>query len=416
MNGIKKERRIFYGWYVFAACFLMVFTCLGFCSGPRSLYLAAITEDLGIPRSLFSMNDSCRFIATAVANFFFGFLIAKFGARKLVFGGFLCLIASMTIYSFANTVSVFCIGGTLLGLGLAWTTTTMVGYLVERWFASNKGTIMGIALAASGLGGAVSSQIVNRLIFSDAGWRFSYRITAIILVAVSVIVLLVIRNTPEEMGLSPMGQRWSTKKHKKEDHWEGISLEAPIKKPYFYISLFCIFCTGMAIQAANGISSAHMKDCGIPNDTIANLLSMMSLILLFSKMGTGYLFDRFGLRKTFLFCILCGCIALTSLAFASTPLVAAMYSIVIPFAFPLETIMLPLIAMDLYGHHSYSKIMGLFVSFNTMGYAVGGPIMNLVFDRTGTYRSIIMVMVGILAAVGIVMQFVITAARKARVN
>ena len=411
-----SKKRIFYGWFVFAACFLMVFTCLGFCSSPRSLYLAAITEDLGIPRSLFSMNDSCRFIATAVANFFFGFLIAKFGARKLVFGGFLCLIASMTIYSFANTVSVFCIGGTLLGLGLAWTTTTMVGYLVERWFASNKGTIMGIALAASGLGGAVSSQIVNRLIFSDAGWRFSYRITAIILVAVSVIVLLVIRNTPEEMGLSPMGQRWSTKKHKKEDHWEGISLEAAIKKPYFYISLLCIFCTGMAIQAANGIFSAHMKDCGIPNDTIANLLSMMSLILLFSKMGTGYLFDRFGLRKTFLFCILCGCIALTSLAFASTPLVAAMYSIVIPFAFPLETIMLPLIAMDLYGHHSYSKIMGLFVSFNTFGYAVGGPIMNLVFDRTGTYRSIIMVMVGILAAVGIVMQFVITAARRERTS
>jgi len=410
------KRRIFYGWFVFAVCFLMVFTALGFCSGPKGLYLAAITEDLGIPRALFSINDSCRFIATAVANFFFGFLIAKFGARKLICAGFLSLIGSMLIYSFATSVPVFCVGGVLLGLGLSWTTTTMVGYLVEKWFASNKGTIMGIALAASGLGGAVSSQIVNRLIYSASGWRFSYRVTAIILAAVCVVVLLVIRNSPEEMGLEPMGERWTTKKKAKQDQWDGISLEAALKKPYFYISLFCIFFTGMALQAANGVSSAHMKDSGRPNDTVANLRSLMSIVLLCSKMGTGFLFDRFGLRKTLIFCIICGCAALSCLAFASSTTLATLYSVLIPFAFPLETIMLPLIARDLYGRHSYSKIMGLFVSFNTFGYAVGVPVMNLMFDRTGTYSDTLLVMVGVLAAVGIVMQFVITAAHKARAN
>ncbi|MBQ6798271.1 MAG: MFS transporter [Oscillospiraceae bacterium] len=411
----KRQSRIFYGWFVFAACFLMVFTCLGFCSGPKGLYLAAITEDLGIPRSLFSMNDSARFIATAVTNFFFGFLIAKFGARKLVVFGFLSLIASMLIYSFATTVPMFVAGGFLLGLGLAWTTTTMVGYLVERWFAGNKGTIMGIALAASGLGGAVSSQFVNAMIYNESlGWRVSYRITAGIVAAVGVIAVLVIRSRPEEMGLKPMEDRFSAKKKKNTQNWEGISLKEAMKKPYFYVALLCIYLTGMALQSVNGVSSAHMKDCGIDPDSIANLLSLMSLVLMFSKMSTGFCFDRFGLRATLLFCVSCGAVAISMLAMVSNTLMAAIYSVIIPFALPLETIMLPLIAMDLFGHRAYSKIMGIFVSVNTFGYATGTPLMNLMFDLTGTYRPTMLVLVVILIGVGITMQFVITAARKTR--
>ena len=84
-----------YRWVIVAASFLMVFVCLGFCSSSKSLYLAAITEALGIKRSLFSINDSCRYIATAVVNLFFGALCARFGRKRLIAAGFACLIASM---------------------------------------------------------------------------------------------------------------------------------------------------------------------------------------------------------------------------------------------------------------------------------------------------------------------------------
>ena len=73
-----------YKWVVAAACFLMIFVGLGFCSSNKSMYLSAITQALGIKRSLFSLNDSFRFISTAIVNLFFGALIAKFGARRLV--------------------------------------------------------------------------------------------------------------------------------------------------------------------------------------------------------------------------------------------------------------------------------------------------------------------------------------------
>ena len=63
-----KQRKPDYKWVILVACFIMEFFCLGFCSGNKSLYLSAITEALDIKRSLFAINDSCRYIATAVLN------------------------------------------------------------------------------------------------------------------------------------------------------------------------------------------------------------------------------------------------------------------------------------------------------------------------------------------------------------
>ena len=159
-RGLKQ--RPGYKWVIVASCFAMVMICLGFCSSTKPLYLSAITDALGIQRSLFSINDSCRFVTTAIVNLFFGTLIAKFGPRKLIGAGFACLVASMLIYSLADTVLVFYIGGCLLGLGVSWTTTTMVGYVIDRWCKEHKGTIMGAVLAANGLGGAVAETVCEK--------------------------------------------------------------------------------------------------------------------------------------------------------------------------------------------------------------------------------------------------------------
>ena len=76
------REKIDYKWIITIACFLMIFTCLGFCSSNKGLYLAAITKALGIKRSLFSINDSCRYVTSAVINMFFGSLVTRFGQER----------------------------------------------------------------------------------------------------------------------------------------------------------------------------------------------------------------------------------------------------------------------------------------------------------------------------------------------
>ena len=123
MKLIKS--RLDYKWVVLVVCFLMEFLCLGFCSSNKGMYLSAITQALGIKRSLVSINDTCRFVATGIANLFFGSLVSRFGVRKMVGFGFAALIASTLAYVFAENIFVIYLGGILLGIGFTFTSITM---------------------------------------------------------------------------------------------------------------------------------------------------------------------------------------------------------------------------------------------------------------------------------------------------
>ena len=413
----KEKRKFDYKWVIVALCFLMVFTTLGFCSSNKSLYLSAITEALGIKRSAFSIGDSCRFVSTAIVNIFFGTLVNKYGTRKLIGAGFLCLIGACTMYIIGTNILYFYIGGCLLGIGLSWTTTTMVGAVIGKWCKENKGTIMGAVLAANGLGGALAAQIVSPIIYEEGnpfGYRNAYTLVVFILLAVGTLILLFFRENPPGHDGAPIVH----KKKSRGQSWVGMEYETAVRKPYFYCAAVCIFLTGLILQGINGVAAAHMKDVGLDAGYVATVLSAHSLALAGFKFLTGVIYDRFGLRITMTICDITSVIVMITLAFLTNSylgmVLAMVYGIFSSLALPLETIMLPIFAGDLFGEKSFNKILGLFVSVNTAGYAVGAPLTNWVFDRFGTYTPMFVGCAILMTVVTVVFQFIISASHKDR--
>jgi MFS family permease len=76
--------------------------------------------------------------------------------------------------------------------------------------------------------------------------------------------------------------------------------------------------------------------------------------------------------------------------------------------------MLPIYASDLFGERSYEKVLGIFVSVNVTGYALGAPALNLCYDMFGTYKPMLIACAAIMALVTIILQFVISRAHKVR--
>lgn len=117
-NEISDKKKFDYSWVIIGLCFLMVSVTLGLCSSGRTLYLTAITDALGLPRGAFSLNNTFRYVTVTVLNLFYGPLVKRFGTKKLIVAGFLCLIAFALINSVATTLIGFYIAGILLGVGL----------------------------------------------------------------------------------------------------------------------------------------------------------------------------------------------------------------------------------------------------------------------------------------------------------
>jgi len=399
-----------------ALCFIMVGVSLGFCSSPGQLYISAITSEnaLGFARSAYAFTNTFRFVTTAVINLFFGTLIAKFGPKKLIFAGFTCLIAANLIYSFATTLPVFYIGGIFIGLGFSWTTTAMIGYVVNVWCRENKGTIMGAILASNGVFGAVAMKLIGYLINRDGnpfGYRDAYRTVVIILVVVAVLVLVFFRKSPNDTDTANI-----SKKKSRGRSWTGIEYSKTVKTAYFWLAIACVFLTGMTLQGISGISSPHMEAVGLDKSYITDVLAIHSIALTFFKFLVGFLYDKFGLRITTGICYVTSAAVMTALVLVSNSpegrILAMFYGIFSSLALPLETIMLPIIAGDLFGEKSFNKILGLVVSANTAGYAIGSPLSNLCFDLTGSYNVSIYIGITLVVAIMITMQFIISRANK----
>lgn len=411
-----KKKKFDYKWVVVAICFLMIMITLGFCSSTKSLYLDVVCNNLSIDRSAFSLNDTCRFVANAVVNLFFGALVHKFGTKKLMLAGVVCLAWSMVLYANATGVWMFYLAGVLLGIGFSWTGTTMIGCVVNKWCREKRGTIMGLVLAANGIGGAIAIKIISPVIESGGqNYRFGYLISGAAVLVVGILIMIFMRENPKN---SERTEVVVTKKKGRGDPWPGVAFSRAKVLPYFYIALVCVFFTGFCLQGTGGVAKAHMKDMGIDVAFITNILSFSSLTLACFKFLTGFVYDKLGLRFTSSMCSVTAVVVTFMLAFVSNSTVgmilATVYCIFKSLALPLETIMLPIYASDLFGEHSYEKILGIFVSVNVTGYALGGPVINFCFDKFGTYQPILIICAVIMAAVTVVMQFVITKAHKMR--
>ena len=130
------------------------------------------------------------------------------------------------------------------------------------------------------------------------------------------------------------------------------------------------------------------------------------------------MYDRKGLKLTMNICLSCAFVSLAALVCVSdTPIGRAIALVRIIFgaiALPLETVMLPLFASDLFGNKSFEKNMGLFASSSYAGFALGGPLANVFYDVFGNYNLPFVMLAVLMLFVTIAMQFVLKAARRDR--
>ena len=394
-----------------ALCFVMIFCGLGLWA-QKGLFLAPITSALDISRTAYSFSDTCRYITTAIVNIFFGYFVNKFGSKKLIIVGFIALTLAPLCYAFATSVWLFYVGGCLLGIGFSFGSTAIVGYIVNKVCRKNKGTVMGAVLCANGAAGAIVALIITPIIEADVfGYRNAFYLFAIISAATLLLFIFLYR---EPKNAITEGETLDAQEQK--ENWQGITYAEALKKKYFYLACVCILLTGLVLTGVISNYAAHLRDRGFSADQISVVAVISSASLAVFKFLTGFMYDRAGLRVTITIDCMAALVVMVILYFivpTTTGFVfGIIYAIMGGMALPLETVMLPIYAKDLFGQKAFNKVLGIFVSLNQVGYALGAPIMNLAYDLLGSYDIGLIVSAILMAITIILLQIVISSANK----
>lgn len=409
---LNKSRRD-YKWVILITCFLMEFLCLGFCSSNVGLYTKAVTEALQIKRSIYSLSQSIRYIVQVITALYFGALIHRLGIKKMVCVGLVSLTGSVLIRACATEFYHLYIGSVFWGIGMVLVGGTMAGTIVRRWFHQDVGRYTGIVMSANGIGGALAAQIISPIINNGEafGYRKAYLLSAGVAFAISVFIMIFLREQPEE---GPAIQGTAGKKQPKGALWEGLPYDVLRKRPYFYATAALVFLTGISLQSIGSITLVYMADIGLSSSFIATTATVGSLCLTCSKVVVGMTYDKRGLRFTLLMCQSMGILAffLKALLTNSTQgmVFALVAAIISTLATPMETVMMPLLTGDLFGMASYHKVLGIFTAMNSLGLCLGSPLGDLYYDLFGTYRPCFWFFTALLVAVAVAYRFVIRAA------
>lgn len=403
-----KENEENYKWIITGMCVLVLCIGLGFCSSAKSIYIAPITEAFGFSRSAFTVNDTCRYVTVSVVTLFFYSLVQKFGTKKLFLAGLFCYIISTLLNAFASTLVGFYLAGIFLGLGVAWTSTTMVSLVVNTWFDKNQGTVLGAVLASNAIGSAIAVYILTPIIYeadSPFAYKKAYLLTALLLLITTLIFAIFYREKAKDNLIAPKKEADAAKKEE-----DGLEFKEILRLPQFYITLFCL-CL-FSLTTVNNIVPPHFADIGFEPPFVASVLSIFSVGLAVAKILAGIFYDRFGIRTALNICLISSAISKFLLLIINLSptgkVLATLHCLLSALGTPIETVMLPIITLGLFGKKSFVKTLSAISTASTIGFSLCSPVLNLPYDISGDYTLSFVFALVMCIVIIIAMNLVIT--------
>lgn len=108
---------------------------------------------------------------------------AKLDTRIVIGGAVLLSVGGFAAISLYTSYDGWLVSGDVIGFGFSFITYLMGPILISNWFKKNAGTVLGVVLACSNLGGAVFGTVSGKLI-AGLGWQSAMLICAAIALAV----------------------------------------------------------------------------------------------------------------------------------------------------------------------------------------------------------------------------------------
>jgi MFS family permease len=368
----------------------MVYTVFG-------LFLIPLTSEFNWPRSSVSFVLLIVAVASALGYPIVGRLIDRHGSRAVVLPGVLLFAAAVA--------SVALIGNSRAALyaayafiGITGTSPSGVTFtkVIAGWFDDNRGLFLGIVGGlGNGVGAAISPLFVQAII-AVHGWRGGYLgIGAVILAVGFPVLLLLLHDPPAERAQSGNGGQAT----------DGMTLAQARTTSVFWLILVAIALGAGCMTAVFAHIVPMLLDRGVAANQATLVLVTFSMVTAVWQVAVGFLLDRVPrpwIATPFFLAALSGLVLFaSSSSFPHLMLAGALMGL----GLGTEYGVLPYFLSRYFGVRHYGAISGAIYGVIVLLQGFTPFLMDLVFDRTGSYRpAIVTIGAGLLAGALLVLR------------
>jgi MFS family permease len=391
---------LYYGWVNLAvAALAMVGTLPG-----RTQGLGLVTEpllaDLGLGRVAYAQINLAATLVGALFCFGIGRLVDRMGSRLVL----TALAASLGVVviamsAVAGVVSLLLLLTLTRGLGqsaLSVVSLTMVG----KWFARRLSAAMGVYSVVMTVGFMLAFPAVQAAA-EVYGWRRAWAgVGVFLLLGLAPISWLLVRRTPEAVGLPIDGEDAPAGGSAAEEETSGETLGTALRGGAFWVFALAAAVYGLAASGIGLFNESILKELGFGTHLYRNTLAVTAIVGLLGNFAGGWFAQRGSLRV-----LLVAAMFLLACGLAGLPLVTAewhAYADAVVMGVAGGFVMVVFFAFwgKAYGRAHLGRIQGAAQILTVLASAVGPLLLAQCVEWTGAYASAFYGLALVVAALG----------------
>jgi MFS family permease len=269
--------------------------------------------------------------------------------------------------------------------------------VIIAWFARRRGLALGVSLSGFGVGAALVPAFAQFMI-ENYGWRAAYLgfAAAVLCIALPLVVCLM-RESPEEMGLEPDGDRRDhrTGESPPTAAHLGLSAGEAARTRSFWLILSSFLLVGVGITSILAHLVPMLIDRGVAPATAALSMSSLGVGLVFGRVFSGFLMDRYFapyVAAVFLLGLMAG---IGILAIEVGGIMVFVAAVLVGLATGSEISEIAYICSRYFGPRAFALIYGIMFAAFQVGSAFGPPVMGAYYDAVGNYVGALWALVGV---------------------
>lgn len=389
-----EKSRIFYGWFALAGVAIVIFIVGGSFVHSFGPLLPELISEYEWSRAEVALALTLGILAFGLPSPLFGILVNKYGPRfTIIIGNAIAALGLAGVY-LAQEVWHLYFFYIIAGLGGGFGGYIACTAIINNWFIRRRSLALGIFQAFAGLGGFVYPPLTTALI-GAIDWRVSWLVLAGVILVVPVLIggVFLIRNKPEDMGLTPDGipadafleyekSRPDSSKESDKSDWSVIKI-LKTKTPWLIGGFAAANSYTVGTLVTHQI--AYLEDIGFAPMTAASTLSVMSIFSLIGSLGFGFLALRINIRYLASIAFIIQITALMILLTTKELAWLYVFATFLGLSTGSLTVALATFIGAYYPRERYAQVLGVVFPFHVIANAIAATIAGLVYDATESY-------------------------------
>jgi MFS family permease len=378
--------------YIVATAFLSLFGIVGFAYYGLPFFYDFMVREYGWSRTVVTSGNAIgKLIVGPLFGFIAGWMIDKYGPRRLMMSGALMMGTALIGLSFSRSLGFFYLFYVFNALGYVCGGPLPCQVLISRWFDKNRGKAMGIAYLGIGTGGALVPQIAAGL-EKHFGWHMALSSLGFLIIFVALPMSYFIKGS-------------SVKPAHQGEKNDTIPIKRILTNRNFYLLAFGSMCSIGAVGGVGQHLKLYLRDISYSQAEAANVMSFVLLSSLAGRLLMGSLADLMRRKYVMILIYMIVASAIPLLLMPDFPGRIYIFAVIFGIGLGGDYMIIPLMAGDLFGIRALGRTMGIILVADGIAESTFPMLVGALYDSAKSYTPGFIVLICVALTGAIIVSF-----------